>query len=93
MLFMNDENYPEDRRLSPEANRNALFIMLYRDYPLLNMPYRLLEMLLNIDELLAPVALSAHEHGTANDWQTGRYRWRQSGAEYLKKCCRSALCF
>lgn len=39
--------------LSTNANRSALFIMLYRDYPILHMPYRLLTSLLEIDELMA----------------------------------------
>lgn len=41
------------RRLSAKASRAALFIMLYRDYPLLQQPYQLLTTLLDIDELLA----------------------------------------
>ena len=41
------------RRLSPKANRAALFIILYRDYPLLQMPYQLLNTLLDIDEQMA----------------------------------------
>lgn len=52
-LFMNDADYPKDRRFSAEANRNALFIMLYRDYPMLHLPYELLSSLLEIDELLS----------------------------------------
>lgn len=52
-LFLNDGSYPEDRRLSIEANRSVLFIMLYRDYPLLQMPYQLISSLLEIDELLS----------------------------------------
>lgn len=43
----------EGRRLSPAANRTALFIMLYRDYPILQMPYQLLNTLLDIDEMMA----------------------------------------
>ncbi len=48
-----DEDFTKDRRLSAKANRSALFIMLYRDYPLLQMPYKLLNSLLEIDELMA----------------------------------------
>lgn len=40
------------RQLSPEACRNALFIMLYRGYPMLELPYQLLETLLEIDNQL-----------------------------------------
>jgi len=40
-------------RLSPESCQAVLFIMLYRDYPLLQLPYQLLSKLLEIDELMA----------------------------------------
>ncbi|MCB9184903.1 MAG: tryptophan 2,3-dioxygenase [Flavobacteriales bacterium] len=43
----------EGRRLSPAAARSAVFIMLYRDEPVLQMPFRLLERLLDIDEAMA----------------------------------------
>lgn len=39
--------------LSAKANRAALFIMLYRGYPLLQMPFQLLNNLLEIDEQLS----------------------------------------
>ncbi|MDZ4756848.1 MAG: tryptophan 2,3-dioxygenase family protein [Bacteroidota bacterium] len=52
MMFMNDKEYPAERRLSPRANRHALFIMLYRDYPLLQLPYELIGVLLDIDALM-----------------------------------------
>jgi len=48
-----DEGFTATRRLSASANRSALFIMLYRDYPVLQMPYKLLNSLLEIDELMA----------------------------------------
>ena len=51
LLF--DEEYASQRRLSAKANRSALFIMLYRDFPILQMPYKLLNSLLEIDELMA----------------------------------------
>ena len=41
------------RSLSPEACRAALFIMLYRGYPLLQQPFQLLNCLLEIDEQLS----------------------------------------
>lgn len=41
------------RRLSLKATRAALFIALYRNYPLLQLPFRLLESLVEIDETLA----------------------------------------
>ncbi|NNC84530.1 MAG: tryptophan 2,3-dioxygenase [Bacteroidia bacterium] len=43
----------EERRFSPQANRAILFIMLYRDYPLLQSPFQLINSLLDIDELLS----------------------------------------
>jgi tryptophan 2,3-dioxygenase len=39
--------------LSGKANRAALFIMLYRGYPLLQLPFQLLNNLLEIDEQLS----------------------------------------
>ncbi len=39
------------RRLSYKAMQAALFIFLYRDQPILHMPYRLLESLVTMDEL------------------------------------------
>ncbi|PIP90851.1 MAG: tryptophan 2,3-dioxygenase [Bdellovibrionales bacterium CG12_big_fil_rev_8_21_14_0_65_38_15] len=38
------------RRLSQKATLNALFILLYRDEPILHQPYRLLNLLMDIDE-------------------------------------------
>lgn len=42
-----------DRLLSPAACRSALFIMLYRGYPILHLPFQLLNSLLEIDEQLS----------------------------------------
>ena len=42
-----------ERSLSPLACRAALFIMLYRGYPLLQLPFQLLNALLEIDEQLS----------------------------------------
>lgn len=41
------------RRLSFKATRAALFIMLYRDFPLLNMPFQFLTALTEFDEKLS----------------------------------------
>ncbi len=41
------------RSLSPAACRSALFIMLYRGYPILQLPFQLLNQLLEIDEQLS----------------------------------------
>lgn len=45
------EESPE-RGLSPKASRAALFIMLYRGYPMLELPFQLLDTLLEIDNQL-----------------------------------------
>ncbi|MBS1567229.1 MAG: tryptophan 2,3-dioxygenase [Bacteroidetes bacterium] len=42
-----------ERQLSPKAARAALFIMLYRGYPILQLPFQLLNNLLEIDEQLS----------------------------------------
>ena len=42
----------DNRQLSPKACRNALFIMAYRGYPMLELPFQLLNTLLEIDEQL-----------------------------------------
>ena len=51
-MFFDTDPQPE-RRLSPKACRAALFIMLYRGYPLLQAPFQLLNNLLEIDEQLS----------------------------------------
>jgi len=51
-LFFEKEKSP-DRRLSAAASRAALFIMLYRGYPMLQLPFQLLNNLLEIDEQLS----------------------------------------
>lgn len=53
LLFTNDAEYPEGRSFSADASRSALFIMLYRDHPLLQLPYTLLSSLLEIDQELS----------------------------------------
>ncbi|MCS6916421.1 MAG: tryptophan 2,3-dioxygenase family protein [Chitinophagales bacterium] len=40
-------------RLTPAASRSALFIMLYRDFPMLQLPFQLINTLLDLDELMA----------------------------------------
>ena len=51
--LMFSQSDPQQRSLSPEACRAALFIMLYRGYPLLQLPFQLLNCLLEIDEQLS----------------------------------------
>lgn len=48
-----DASATADRQLSPRACRAALFIMLYRGYPILQLPFQLLNSLLEIDEQLS----------------------------------------
>jgi tryptophan 2,3-dioxygenase len=48
-----DESASPERQLSPKACRAALFIMLYRGYPILQLPFQLLNGLLEIDEQLS----------------------------------------
>ncbi|MBL7744119.1 MAG: tryptophan 2,3-dioxygenase [Chitinophagaceae bacterium] len=43
----------EDRTISAAASKAALFIMLYRGYPMLQLPFQLLNALLEIDEQLS----------------------------------------
>jgi tryptophan 2,3-dioxygenase len=51
-LFLSSENKPE-WAISPKAKRAALFIMLYRDYPLLQLPFGMINVLLEIDEAIS----------------------------------------
>ena len=87
-LFMNEANYPEGRRLSAEASKNALFIMLYRDYPLLHLPYELLSSLLEIDELLS---MWRHRHIHMVQRTIGKRvgTGGSTGADYLQKAAAS----
>jgi tryptophan 2,3-dioxygenase len=52
-LFMKETLSSAINQLSSKANRSALFIMLYRGYPLLQLPFQLLNCLLEIDEQLS----------------------------------------
>lgn len=92
-LFMDDARYPAtERRLSADANRNALFIMLYRDYPLIHLPYELLSALLEIDELLA---LWRHRHIHMVQRTIGKRvgTGGSSGADYLRAAADSHYVF
>ncbi|MEN9963170.1 MAG: hypothetical protein RL582_265 [Bacteroidota bacterium] len=48
-IFYGENDGDMNRSLSPKACRSALFIMLYRGYPLLEHPFQLMEVLLEID--------------------------------------------
>ena len=52
-FFNNSPLTTHHSQLSPASNRAALFIMLYRGYPLLQQPFQLLNCLLEIDEQLS----------------------------------------
>jgi len=53
VFFSNLQPSTLNVQLSPAASRAALFIMLYRGYPLLQQPFQLLNCLLEIDEQLS----------------------------------------
>jgi tryptophan 2,3-dioxygenase len=46
------ETEMSNRSLSPTACRSALFIMLYRGYPLLELPFKLMDTLIELDHQL-----------------------------------------
>ncbi|MES2892750.1 MAG: tryptophan 2,3-dioxygenase family protein [Bacteroidota bacterium] len=50
--IFNDEPAVGDRLLTAKACRSALFIFLYRGYPMLELPFQLLDTLLEIDNQL-----------------------------------------
>jgi len=50
---INDKAETVKHSLSPRASRAALFIMLYRGYPMLQLPFQVLNVLLEIDEQLS----------------------------------------
>ena len=50
IFFETEDN--KERSLSPKACRSALFIMLYRGYPMMEMPFQLLNSLLETDNQL-----------------------------------------
>lgn len=51
-LFLGNEKTVETA-LTPRARRAALFILMYRDYPLLQLPFQLINNLLEIDNTLS----------------------------------------
>lgn len=91
-IFINEDTYPQERRLSSQASRNAFFIMLYRDYPLLQLPYELLSTLLEIDELLS---LWRHRHIHMVQRTIGKRvgTGGSTGAGYLKAAADSHAIF
>lgn len=51
LFFSKEKN--KDWNLSSDARRAALFIVLYRDYPLLQMPFQIINTLLEIDNTIS----------------------------------------
>jgi tryptophan 2,3-dioxygenase len=79
-----EEGTLEGNRLSDKANRAALFILAYRDYPLLQVPFQLLDTLIAIDELMTTwrtrhISMVSRMIGVRTG--TGG----SSGADYLSK--------
>jgi tryptophan 2,3-dioxygenase len=91
-IFAADSKYPEGRSFSADANRNALFIMLYRDHPLLQLPYELLNTLLEIDEMLS---MWRHRHIHLVQRTIGKRvgTGGSTGAEYLRGAADSHYVF
>lgn len=91
-LFINSAEYPEGRAFSSAASRNALFIMLYRDQPLLQLPYELLNTLLEIDENLS---MWRHRHIHLVQRTIGKRvgTGGSTGAEYLRGAADSHYIF
>jgi tryptophan 2,3-dioxygenase len=92
IIFMDEAGYPEGRALSADATRNALFIMLYRDFPLLQLPYELLNALLEIDET---IAMWRHRHIHLVQRTIGKRvgTGGSTGAEYLRGAAESHYVF
>ena len=91
-LFINDDAYPQDRSFSADASRSAMFIMLYRDHPLLHLPYDLLNTLLEIDESLS---MWRHRHIHMVQRTIGKRvgTGGSTGAQYLKGAADSHYVF
>jgi tryptophan 2,3-dioxygenase len=91
-IFINDAAYPAGRAFSADASRNALFIMLYRDHPLLQLPYELLNTLLEIDEMLS---MWRHRHIHLVQRTIGKRigTGGSTGAEYLRGAADSHYVF
>lgn len=91
-LFMNEQDYPKERSLSMLANRHALFITLYRDYPMLHLPYELVSSLLEIDELLS---MWRHRHIHMVQRTIGKRvgTGGSTGSQYLKAAADSHIIF
>jgi tryptophan 2,3-dioxygenase len=91
-IFINNESYPDGRAFSAVASRNAMFIMLYRDHPLLQLPYELLSTLLEVDEQMS---LWRHRHIHMVQRTIGKRvgTGGSTGAEYLRGAADSHYIF
>lgn len=91
-LFINDSNYDTNRKLSIESNRSALFIMLYRDHPMLHLPFELVSNLLDIDEKLS---MWRHRHIHMVQRTIGKRvgTGGSTGAKYLQAAADSHIIF
>lgn len=91
-IFIDDAAYPEGRAFNQAASRNAMFIMLYRDQPLLQLPYELLSTLLEIDQQLS---MWRHRHIHMVQRTIGKRvgTGGSTGAEYLRGAADSHYIF
>lgn len=91
-IFLSGNDYDANRKLSIDANRHALFIMLYRDYPLLQLPFELLSLLLAVDENLS---MWRHRHIHMVQRTIGKRvgTGGSTGADYLQKAADSHTIF
>jgi tryptophan 2,3-dioxygenase len=92
MLFINEDSYSAERKLSIDANRSALFIMLYRDTPMLHLPFELVSNLLDIDEKLS---MWRHRHIHMVQRTIGKRvgTGGSTGAKYLQAAADSHIIF
>ena len=85
---------PEEpsKTFSAQAAQNALFILLYRDYPMLQQPYRLLNALIDIDQQMS---LWRHKHIHLVERTIGKRvgTGGSTGAQYLKGAADSHYIF
>lgn len=91
-IFINDAGYDSERAFSIRATRNAMFIVLYRDYPMLQLPYTLLNCLLDIDEQLS-LWRQRHIHMVQRTIGKRVGTGGSTGAEYLKGAADSHIIF
>lgn len=81
--IFNDDPANEERVLSAKACRSALFIFLYRGYPMLELPFQLLGSLLEIDNQLGNWR-NRHIHMVQRMIGTRIGTGGSTGANYLK---------